>query len=386
MPKMLNLKPLSCALTVVLVTTATPPVDANNHPYRIACETMVFLDQGVSLTYRLAGNLAEITAAENPQNPVKMTLDLTVQWQDQNGRVETLINASALNDYGQLEPDADYSQLPFEEPFRGQPNNADHLYKTPASVHGLYVSLRPTGEEYQQMQTVHYLSPDNYVRSTAGTCQTANADEIDRAIDEQLTLLQDRLQAEDWAAADSITRRLLAPRLTLLPPFDPSSFDPAFLQPELIQAIDQMWLTASNGRFGLSVQLRLWQEALANHPNNRDAAVNAFRDRVGWQLVAPRSEVDFISSDWLNESELTYSLQAPDGHLPWAGVSDEVVQSVAVPPPEVHCGSCTVDAMQLRNEHFYSYIPRLMGRVVLYLDPPVFHPSKSSQMPHDIDN
>jgi hypothetical protein len=31
----------------------------------------------------------------------------------------------------------------------------------------------------------------------------------------------------------------------------------------LIRAIDQMWLTASNGRFGLSVQLR-WQEALAD--------------------------------------------------------------------------------------------------------------------------
>ena len=47
---------------------------------------------------------------------------------------------------------------------------------------------------------------------------------------------------------------------------------------------------------------------------------------------------------------------------------------------------CTVDAMQLRNEHFYSYIPRLMGRVGLYLNPPVSHTSKSSQMPHDIDN
>ncbi|MCY7283517.1 MAG: hypothetical protein LH679_08730, partial [Cyanobacteria bacterium CAN_BIN43] len=85
---------------------------------------MVSLSPGVSLTYRLTGSLPETPAAETPQDPVGTTLTLTVQWQDQNGRVQTLLNASALSDYEQLAPDADYSQLPFEETFRGQPNNA----------------------------------------------------------------------------------------------------------------------------------------------------------------------------------------------------------------------------------------------------------------------
>lgn len=362
MSKMLILKPLSCALTVALVAAATPPVAAQTNPDRVTCQTRVSLSQGVSLTYRLTGSLPETTAAETTQDPVETTFTLTVQWQDQNGRVQTLLNASALSDYEQLAPDADYSQLPFEETFRGQPNNGDRLYGTPASVHGLYVSLRPTSGQPQQMQTVHYLQPGEYVRSTVGTCQTENAD-LDIAVEEQLTLLQERLEAEDWNAADRETRRLLAPESASLPPFDPVS-----VQPELIRAIDEMWLTASNGRFGLSVQLRLWQEALADHPNNSEAAVNAFRDRVGWKIAAPRAEVDFISSDWLNESELNYSLQAPEGHLPWAGVSDDVVQSVAVPPPGVHCGSCTIDAMQLRNERFYNYIPQLMERVESSLD------------------
>ncbi len=142
--KILTLKPLSCVLTVALVTTTTPSVDAQTRPYRVTCQTMVFLSQGGSLTYRLTGSLLESTAADIPQNPVGTTLTLTVQWQEQNGRVQTLLNASALRDYEQLAPDADYSQLPFEETFRGQPNNADLLYGTPASVHGLYVSLRPT--------------------------------------------------------------------------------------------------------------------------------------------------------------------------------------------------------------------------------------------------
>ena len=366
---MLILKPLGCVLTVALATSLTPPVYAQSNSYRIACETTIFLGQRGSLIYRLSGKLQENAVAEIPQNPVGTNLTLTVRWKDQNGRVQTLLNAAALSDYGQLAPDADYSQLPFEEPFRGQTNNADRLYGTPASVHGLYVSLRPTSGHPQQMQTVHYLRPSEYVHSTVGTCQIESA-EVARAIDEQLTLLQERLQAKDWAAADRVTRRLLAPGTTSLSPLDPLPSDPVLLQPELIKTIDQMWLTASNGRFGLSVQLRLWQEALTGHPSSGEAAVNAFRDRIGWKLADPRAEVDFISSDWLNESELTYSLQAPEGHLPWMGVSDEVVQAVSVPPPGVHCGSCTVDAMQLRNEHFYKYIPQLMERVALYLDPP----------------
>lgn len=369
MHKMPLLKPLGCALMVSLVTTAPPPVAAQSNPSRIACETIASLGQRGSLTYRLMGGLPEPTA-NNLQDPIATALTLTVQWQDPTGRVQTLLNASTLGDYGQLAPDADYAQLPFEDPFRGQPNNADRLYSSSDSVHGLYLSLRPTSGQPQQMQTVHYLAPGEYVRSMAGTCQMANADG-DAAIDEQLTLLQERLQAEDWAGADRVTRLLLAPGTASLPPFDPLPSDPVSLRPELINAIDQMWLTASDGRFGLSVQRRLWQEALAEHANNGEAAVNAFRDRVGWKLAAPRAEVDFISSDWLNESELTYSLQAPAGHLPWAGVSDEVVQAIAVPPAGVHCGSCTVDAMQLRNEHFYRYIPQLMERVALYLDPPL---------------
>lgn len=360
MTKMLLLKP-SCALTIALITAMALPVDAQSNSYRVTCQARVSRSQGASLTYRLTGSLPQTAATEIPQNPVGTTLTLTVQWRS-NDRVQTLLNGSLLNEYAQLAPDADYSQLPFEDAFRSPPNNGDRLYGVPASVHGLYVSLRPPSGSPQQMQIVHYLRPGEYVRSTVGTCQTENGD-LDAAIDERLARLQASLEAKDWAAADRETRRLLAPDSISLPPFDP-----VLMQPERIRTIDQMWLTASNGRFGLSVQLRLWHEALINHPDNNEAAVNAFRDRVGWKLTSPRAEVDFISSDWLNESELTYSLQAPAGHLPWAGVSDEVVQWVAVPPPEVHCGSCTIDAMQLRNERFYRYIPQLMEQVESSLD------------------
>ncbi len=174
--------------------------------------------------------------------------------------------------------------------------------------------------------------------------------------------LQQLLNSKNWSAADQETRRLLSPQKDL---FGPNA---ATIPLDLIQEIDRAWLVASDGRFGLSVQAKIWQKVIASHPNKEETAANTFGDRVGWKLKVPRTENDFISSDWLNESELNYSLQAPVGHLPWAGVSDAAVLSVAVPPPGEHCGSCTIDAMFLRDGRFYKYLPQLFARVKMALN------------------
>ncbi|WP_323363475.1 ankyrin repeat domain-containing protein [Leptothoe sp. PORK10 BA2] len=197
-----------------------------------------------------------------------------------------------------------------------------------------------------------------------------------------LATLQQLLQAQDWAAADRETRRLLDPYSVSSPSADAAPFvTPAVL----IRAIDQAWLEASDGHFGLSVQLRLWQAAQAAHPDDRYAAVNDFRDRIGWKIPALRQETDFISSDWRNESELTYSLQAPEGHLPWAGVSDAVVQDLAVPGPGEHCGSCTIDAMHLRDGRFYGRIPELMAAVATAMNAPADSSWQSPQVRFTLD-
>lgn len=190
--------------------------------------------------------------------------------------------------------------------------------------------------------------------------------------------LQQQLAAKNWALADQETRRLLSPDGD---PFGPNA---ATIPLDLIRAIDQAWLTASDGRFGLSVQAKLWQAASAAHPNDEEAAVNAFRDRVGWKLAAPRAEYDFISSDWLNESELNYSGLAPTGHLPWAGVSDAAVQAILTVES---CGSCTIDAIQLRDGRFYRYLPRLFERVQVALDTPAatVQPWRSPKLLHNIN-
>jgi ankyrin repeat protein len=187
---------------------------------------------------------------------------------------------------------------------------------------------------------------ERYIATQNGKTPTTN-----------ISQLQQLLKSKNWAAADKETRRLLSPQK------DPYGPNPANISYILIREIDRAWLAASDGRFGFSVQAKIWQKAMATYPKNSEAAVNAFRDRVGWKLIVPRTENDFISSDWLNESELNYSLQAPVGHLPWAGVSDEMVRSVAIPPPGEHCGSCTIDAMSLRYQRFYGYLPQFFTQV-----------------------
>jgi hypothetical protein len=364
---------LIAVLTAISGWSAPFPSHAQTIPQAITCEVTIAVDQGARLTYRLTGNIPNAISPNQPQNLPGLTTQMTVQRRDRTGRTQTLLKATTVKDYAEIAPDADYSQLPFTEGFRGRPNNAQRLYAVSASAHGLYASLRPTNGQPQQMQIVHYLSPGKFVRSAAGRCglnappqaQVPSLSPQEQAmIAKTLAPLNQQLDAQNWAAADRETRRILDPASVSLKPLPPIRVTPA-----LIRAMDQAWSNASGGRFGLSVQLRLWQEAKAAHPNNRDAAVNAFRDRVGWTLTTPRTEQDFLSSDWRNESELNYSRQAPLGHLPWAGVSDAVVQDLAIPPVGEHCGSCHTDAMQLRNERFYGHLPTLFQQVQVALPP-----------------
>jgi hypothetical protein len=139
-------------------------------PLPVTCQATIGIGQGASFTYRLTGVFPDAIAPNTPQNPVGRIVTMTVERRDRTGRVQTLLKAP-VNDYEQVAPDADYSKLPFTGVFRGQPNNGFRLYSVSGSTHGLYLSLRPTKGQPQQMQIVHYLSPGKFVRSAPGTCK-----------------------------------------------------------------------------------------------------------------------------------------------------------------------------------------------------------------------
>jgi eukaryotic-like serine/threonine-protein kinase len=65
-----------------------------------------------------------------------------------------------------------------------------------------------------------------------------------------------------------------------------------------LRTLDRLWVKYSGGRFGWSVQARIWRST--------DEDYEAFGDRVGWR--SPEL--------WLPYSELTFEIEAPIGHLP----------------------------------------------------------------------
>jgi GUN4-like/CHAT domain len=83
-----------------------------------------------------------------------------------------------------------------------------------------------------------------------------------------------------------------------------------------LRTIDQLWVKYSNGRFGFSVQKRIWESVGRDYGN--------FGDRVGWREMRTKQVDKWFGlkqetqhqPEWLNPNELTYDTSAPLGHLP----------------------------------------------------------------------
>jgi predicted NACHT family NTPase len=73
-----------------------------------------------------------------------------------------------------------------------------------------------------------------------------------------------------------------------------------------LRAIDKLWVDYSNGKFGFSVQKKVWM-ACGGVPGEYNYNVyRKFADQVGWRR----------SGNWLNNRELTFKLEGKKAHLP----------------------------------------------------------------------
>ena len=68
--------------------------------------------------------------------------------------------------------------------------------------------------------------------------------------------------------------------------------------------IDQLWVKHSNGKFGFSVQKKIWQQC--GSPTEYHKQWDKFREAVGWLTKAKE----------VNYEDLTFDTSAPEGHLP----------------------------------------------------------------------
>ncbi len=136
------------------------------------------------------------------------------------------------------------------------------------------------------------------VASDSAESESAEPRQWPSAVGIDYTHLHDLLEQHQWQAADRETEAIL------LQVCDRSAA--GSLTVEEIQnfpcrdlrTLDRLWVEYSSGRFGLSVQTRIWQQVEEDY--------ETFGDRVGWR--SPEL--------WLPYSELTFEIEAPIGHLP----------------------------------------------------------------------
>jgi serine/threonine protein kinase len=123
--------------------------------------------------------------------------------------------------------------------------------------------------------------------------------------------LRDLLAAGKWKEADKETARVMLKvadreRYGCLDVTNIDNF-PC----EDLQTIDQLWVKYSNGRFGFSVQKRIFQ-SLGGTREYDYKIWEALGDRVGWRK----------KNEWLRYRDFTFSEKAPEAHLPvWVLVS-----------------------------------------------------------------
>ncbi|OUL21755.1 hypothetical protein BV378_26050 [Nostoc sp. RF31YmG] len=74
------------------------------------------------------------------------------------------------------------------------------------------------------------------------------------------------------------------------------------LQRHDLRIINNLWIKYSDSKFGFSVQKQIWQDSKEDFKR--------FGDRVGWL-------VNLVNSEWRRYEEAIFSLDAPEGHLPY---------------------------------------------------------------------
>ncbi|MBK1989878.1 GUN4 domain-containing protein [Sphaerospermopsis aphanizomenoides BCCUSP55] len=120
--------------------------------------------------------------------------------------------------------------------------------------------------------------------------------------------LRDLLQAGNWKDADEETRRVMfaVAKRKEEGCLDTESID-NFPCADL-RTIDQLWVKYSNGKFGFSVQKKIYQKEIKGGRTDIDEIWLAFGEKVGLNKGSHH--------DWLHYSDITFDIGSPEGHLP----------------------------------------------------------------------
>ncbi|NEO97965.1 MAG: protein kinase [Symploca sp. SIO2E9] len=118
------------------------------------------------------------------------------------------------------------------------------------------------------------------------------------------TIIHNLLVKKKWKEADQQTWDMLCQLLSKNPGYYLKNDDIRNLPSQELLRIDQLWIKYSRGRFGFSVQARIYEEVGGDYPS--------LCNRLGWPLHQAS----------VPDSQLKFNLKAPVGHLPsrrWVG-------------------------------------------------------------------
>ena len=125
--------------------------------------------------------------------------------------------------------------------------------------------------------------------------------------------LRDLLVQGKWKKADEETRRLMlaVTKREKENWLDANSID-NFPCKDL-RTIDELWVKSSNGRFGFSVQKKIYQSCGGTLEYNAEVW-DKFGEKIGWK----KKKLLGMAGDWLSEHNTNFDITAPPGHLPAA--------------------------------------------------------------------
>ncbi|MGK7958051.1 MAG: GUN4 domain-containing protein [Crocosphaera sp.] len=125
------------------------------------------------------------------------------------------------------------------------------------------------------------------------------------------TKLRDLLAAGKWKEADQETAKVMLQAANRVSEGDLRESDIDNFPHDDLRTIDQLWVHYSQGKFGFSVQKKIYVDELGGTKQYNEEILGSFCDRVGW-----RKEGNYV-----RYSDLTFELldTTPVGHLPIVG-------------------------------------------------------------------
>jgi len=168
------------------------------------------------------------------------------------------------------------------------------------------ISGAPVLDASGKVVAVHGLLKNEVPRGIPIKTYLANQSWENQLIKIDYTKLEQLLAAGKWKEADKETTQKI---------LEVTSQEKGWLQTENIenffcpdlQAMDRLWVKYSDGRFGFSVQKRIYQ-SLGGTKEYDGKVMAAFGAAIGWKNKGV--------AGWLNYDQLTFNTNAPKAHLP----------------------------------------------------------------------